>query len=99
MRGSREVRRRRDRRLRRRAPRVSGAHPVAARALNALGRHVALVGFMGAGKSTLGPELAERMGRQFVSVDAVVEEETGSTVVELFAERGQDAFRELEERA
>jgi shikimate kinase/3-dehydroquinate synthase len=72
---------------------------VAARALNALGRHVALVGFMGAGKSTLGPDLAERLGRQFVSVDAVVEEETGSTVSELFAERGQDAFRELEERA
>ena len=68
-------------------------------ARNAVGRHVALVGFMGAGKSTLGPELAERLGRQFVSVDAVVEEETGSTVAELFAERGQDAFRELEERA
>jgi shikimate kinase / 3-dehydroquinate synthase len=67
-------------------------------ARNALGRHVALVGFMGAGKSTLGPELAERLGRRFVSVDAVVEEETGSTVAELFAERGQDAFRELEER-
>ena len=71
---------------------------MAARALNALGRHVTLVGFMGAGKSTLGPELAERLGRRFVSVDAVVEEETGSTVAELFAERGQDTFRELEER-
>ena len=66
--------------------------------LNALGRHLALVGFMGAGKSTLGPELAERLGRPFVSVDAVVEERTGSTVAELFAERGQEAFRELEER-
>ncbi|MBA3333856.1 MAG: iron-containing alcohol dehydrogenase [Actinobacteria bacterium] len=53
---------------------------------------------MGAGKSTLGPELAERLGRPFVSVDAVVEERTGSTVAELFAERGQDPFRELEER-
>ncbi|MBA3400805.1 MAG: bifunctional shikimate kinase/3-dehydroquinate synthase [Actinobacteria bacterium] len=53
---------------------------------------------MGAGKSTLGPELAERLGRPFVSVDGVVEERTGSTVAELFAERGQDAFRELEER-
>ncbi len=53
---------------------------------------------MGAGKSTLGPELADRLGRPFVSVDAVVEERTGSTVAELFAERGQEAFRELEER-
>ena len=53
---------------------------------------------MGAGKSTLGPELAERLGRRFVSVDVVVEERTGSTVAELFAEPGQEAFRELEER-
>ena len=53
---------------------------------------------MGAGKSTLGPVLAERLGRPFVSVDAVVEERTGSTVAELFAERGQDTFRDLEER-
>ena len=54
---------------------------------------------MGAGKSTLGPALAERLGRPFVSVDAAVEERTGLTVAELFAERGQDGFRELEERA
>jgi shikimate kinase/3-dehydroquinate synthase len=66
--------------------------------LNALGRHLGLVGFMGAGKSTLGPELAERLGRPFVSVDAVVEERTGATVAELFADRGQAAFRDLEER-
>jgi shikimate kinase/3-dehydroquinate synthase len=54
---------------------------------------------MGAGKSTVGPLVAERLGRPFVSVDAVVEEETGSTVADLFAERGQEGFRELEERA
>jgi 3-dehydroquinate synthetase len=54
---------------------------------------------MGAGKSTLGPLLAERLGRPFVSVDAMVEEECGATVADLFAERGQDAFRELEESA
>jgi shikimate kinase / 3-dehydroquinate synthase len=53
---------------------------------------------MGAGKSTLGPMIAERLGRPFVSVDAVVEERTGSTVVQIFGERGQAAFRELEER-
>ena len=54
---------------------------------------------MGAGKSTLGPVLAERLGRPFVSVDAVVEAQAGTTIAELFAERGQDEFRELEERA
>ena len=54
---------------------------------------------MGAGKSTLGPLLAERLGRPFVSVDAAVEGEAGSTVAELFAQPGEDAFRKLEERA
>ena len=54
---------------------------------------------MGAGKSTLGPVLAERLGRPFVSIDEIVEERTGSSVAELFAARGESAFRELEERA
>ena len=66
---------------------------MAAERLNALDRHLALVGFMGAGKSTVGPEIAERLGRPFVSVDAVVEERAGLTVAELFAERGQEEFR------
>ncbi len=66
---------------------------------HALDRHVALVGFMGAGKSTLGPVLAERLGRSFVSVDAEVEERTGTTISALFADRGEDAFRRLEEEA
>ena len=54
---------------------------------------------MGAGKSTLGPRLAERLGRPFVSVDAIVEERDRDDDPELFAQRGQEAFRELEERA
>jgi shikimate kinase/3-dehydroquinate synthase len=66
-------------------------------ARNALGVHVALVGFMGAGKSTLGPLLAERLGREFVSVDAIVEERAGAPVAELFETRGEPVFRELEE--
>jgi 3-dehydroquinate synthetase/shikimate kinase len=66
-------------------------------ARNALGVHVALVGFMGAGKSTLGPLLAERLGREFVSVDAIVEERAGALVAELFETRGEPVFRELEE--
>ena len=68
-------------------------------ASNALGRHLALVGFMGAGKSTLGPPLAERLGREFVSVDEVVEERVGLSIVEIFESRGESAFRALEEEA
>jgi shikimate kinase / 3-dehydroquinate synthase len=52
---------------------------------------------MGAGKTTLGPELAARLGREFVSVDVQVEKRTGKTIPELFSERGEAAFRELEE--
>ena len=54
---------------------------------------------MGAGKSTLGPGLAARLGREFVSVDAHVEAQTGKSVAELFSERGEAAFRGLEEQA
>ena len=54
---------------------------------------------MGAGKSTLGPVLAERLGRRFVSIDEVVEERAGSSIAELFATHGESAFRELEEDA
>jgi shikimate kinase/3-dehydroquinate synthase len=52
----------------------------------ALEKHVALVGFMGAGKSTLGREVAERLGRRFVDVDHEVEATTGRTITQLFGE-------------
>jgi shikimate kinase/3-dehydroquinate synthase len=52
----------------------------------ALDRHVALVGFMGAGKSTLGAEVAERLGRPFVDLDREVELVSGRTIAQLFGE-------------
>src|SRR5689334_10918566 len=58
--------------------------------------HVALVGFMGAGKTTLGREAARRTGRPFVDLDDVIRERTGSTIVELFAQ-GEPEFRRIEE--
>ena len=54
---------------------------------------------MGAGKSTLGPALAARLGRPFVSVDDIVEKRAGSNVVDLFEARGESVFRALEEEA
>lgn len=62
-----------------------------------LDRHVALIGFMGAGKSTLGREAAERSGRPFVDLDTAVEAGAGETVAELFARQGEQRFRALEE--
>ena len=63
----------------------------------ALDRHVALVGFMGAGKSTLGAELAKRLGRPFVDLDRELEATTGIGVPELFRE-GEAFFRTKESR-
>ena len=61
------------------------------------GRHVALVGFMGAGKSTVGAEVATRIDRPFLDLDRELESELGGSVAEVFAERGEPTFREAEE--
>ncbi|HEX7444153.1 MAG TPA: shikimate kinase, partial [Acidimicrobiales bacterium] len=60
--------------------------------------HLILVGMMGSGKTTVGRELAGRLGWSFLDSDALVEASTGSTVAELFAERGEEAFRAEESR-
>ena len=67
--------------------------------MHALDRHLALIGFMGAGKSTVGAEVSRRLDRPFVDIDRVVEERAGTTIAQLFAERGEAAFRALEAEA
>ena len=57
---------------------------------------VVLVGFMGAGKTTIGKRLARRLGYRFEDMDRRIEQREGRTVASLFAERGEAAFRELE---
>jgi shikimate kinase len=57
---------------------------------------VLLVGMMGAGKTTVGRLVAERLGCPYADSDAEVEAATGRTVPELFAERGEAAFRQAE---
>jgi shikimate kinase / 3-dehydroquinate synthase len=64
----------------------------------ALDRHVALIGFMGAGKTNLGREVARRLDRTFHDLDDAVERAAGKTVPELFGELGEPGFRELELR-
>jgi 3-dehydroquinate synthetase/shikimate kinase len=64
---------------------------------HALGRHLALIGFMGAGKTTVGKEVAARLGRPFLDVDQAIEAEHGA-IWDLFAEQGESAFREIEAR-
>lgn len=60
-------------------------------------RLVVLTGFMGTGKSTVGRVLAERLGREFVDTDAVIEERHGA-IVSIFEQHGEDHFRDLERR-
>jgi shikimate kinase/3-dehydroquinate synthase len=64
---------------------------------HALGRHLVLVGFMGAGKTTVGEEVAARLGRPFLDVDREVEAAHGP-IWDLFEREGESAFRELEAR-
>jgi shikimate kinase len=57
-----------------------------------------LVGAPGAGKTTVGLAVAERLRRGFVDVDAVIVERAGKPIAEIFADDGEEAFRTLEEQ-
>jgi shikimate kinase/3-dehydroquinate synthase len=63
--------------------------------VDALSRHVALIGFMGAGKSTLGRALGERTARRFTDVDESIVQ-AGRSISELFDQLGEAGFREIE---
>ena len=60
------------------------------------GRRIYLTGFMGSGKSTIGPILANVLGYDFVDLDEAVAERAGKPVSRIFAEDGEAAFRALE---
>ena len=57
---------------------------------------IVLVGFMGAGKSTIGPSLATRLGLPYVDTDAEIERRAGATIPEIFRSRGEADFRAVE---
>ena len=62
-------------------------------------RRIVLTGFMGSGKTTVGPLIARRLGWSFIDVDVAIESEAGATVAELFGRHGEKAFRERERGA
>lgn len=59
-------------------------------------RRIVLTGFMGAGKSTVGALLAEKLGWAFVDVDTEIEARAGMNIAAIFAAKGESAFRMLE---
>jgi len=60
---------------------------------------IVLTGFMGSGKSTVGPLVAARLGWKFIDTDDAIEAEAGMTIAEIFARHGEAAFREREHAA
>lgn len=59
-------------------------------------RNLVLTGFMGTGKTTVGQAVAERLGRRFVDMDAVIEARAGKSISDIFAQEGEGTFRALE---
>ncbi len=57
---------------------------------------VALIGFMGTGKTEVGGMLARKLGKVFIESDALIEEKAGKSIPEIFRDSGEAAFRELE---
>ena len=73
--------------------------PASAALASAPVSRLVLTGFMGAGKTTVGRILAERLGWEFLDLDAYIESRTGLSVPSIFAAHGEPHFRRLESQA
>ncbi len=60
--------------------------------------NLALIGFMGTGKTSVGRLVADQLHFEYLDTDEVIQSETGRTVTEIFATDGEPAFRALEEK-
>jgi len=58
--------------------------------------NIALIGFMGTGKTAAGRLLAGKTGKKFVETDSIIEKKAGKSIPEIFREDGEISFRELE---
>jgi shikimate kinase len=61
-------------------------------------KRIFLIGYMGVGKTTLGKELAAKLGYQFIDLDHYIQGRYQKTINEIFAELGEPQFREIESR-
>ena len=62
-------------------------------------KNIVLIGMMGCGKSTIGALLAQRLGRELVDTDALIEKREGRSIPDIFAREGEEHFRALEQAA
>jgi shikimate kinase len=63
-----------------------------------LNKDIVLLGMMGSGKSTIGYLLSKYLKLKFVDIDCLIEKETGLTINNIFQRKGEDYFRNLEEK-
>ncbi|MBQ8271204.1 MAG: shikimate kinase [Bacteroidaceae bacterium] len=59
---------------------------------------ILLTGYMGAGKTTLGRALADRLGLTFIDLDQYIEQRFRKSISQIFAEKGEEGFRDIERR-
>ena len=59
-------------------------------------RHIFLIGFMGAGKSTVAMTLSKKYGPEYLEMDRQIESDTGMTISRIFATKGEKEFRRME---
>jgi shikimate kinase len=62
-------------------------------------RKIFLIGYMGAGKSTVGKRLSQQLGLQFIDLDLFIENRYRKKISELFEEKGEGGFRSIERKA
>ncbi len=62
-------------------------------------KNIVLCGFMGSGKSTIGNLLSKKMGMAFIDLDAYIEKKENKSVSQIFADSGEEYFRQLEKNA
>ena len=59
-------------------------------------RNIVVVGFMGTGKTSVGKRLSEKLGREFMELDEIIEKRVGMPIREIFEKKGEAYFRKLE---
>ncbi len=58
--------------------------------------NIALIGFMGTGKTAVGEVLAQRLNKTFIELDLLIEQKAGKSIPDIFQQDGEIVFRELE---